>query len=305
MKNPKEWLESDISQLIIDKITENLELDYKACDAIQNIDKKKTEISKDVSSFANSSGGLIIYGVHEKDNLPDSIDKGYDPNIISKEWLEQVINSNIHPKIEGIFINQIPLDSTNPGKVIYVVVIPQATTRAPHQANDKRYYKRYNFQSVAMEDYEVKDVLRRSNTPDLHFILDLLAVENEENAIYLEITVENKSVQPANHVAMTIFIDSKLQIRKSGRFTRLEDNSSEFTKLHFNWSALSMMPIFKEYTFKVTDNPIVLVFPEINSNSNLSDELTFYLGWELAAPGMKNTDFFIVRHRNELSLSED
>jgi hypothetical protein len=186
-----------------------------------------------------------------------------------------------------------------------VIVIPQATTRAPHQANDKRYYKRYNFQSVAMEDYEVKDIMKRSTSPDLYFNLKLVPVENEENAIYLEITVENKSIQPANHVAMTIFIDSKLQIRKSGRFTRLEDNSSEFTKLHFNWSALSMMPIFKEYTFKVTDNPIVLVFPEINSNSNLSDELTFYLGWELAAPGMKNTDFFIVRHRNELSLSED
>jgi hypothetical protein len=41
MKNPKEWLESDISQLIIDKITENLELDYKACDAIQKLEKRK------------------------------------------------------------------------------------------------------------------------------------------------------------------------------------------------------------------------------------------------------------------------
>jgi len=34
--------------------------------------------------------------------------------------------------------------------------------RAPHQAYDHRYYKRYNFQSIPMEDYEVRDLMRRS-----------------------------------------------------------------------------------------------------------------------------------------------
>jgi hypothetical protein len=42
------------------------------------------------------------------------------------------------------------------------VQIAQATSRAPHQANDYRYYKRFNFESTPMEDYEVRDLMRRS-----------------------------------------------------------------------------------------------------------------------------------------------
>src|SRR5262249_49751212 len=35
-------------------------------------------------------------------------------------------------------------------------------SRAPHQANHHRYYKRSNFESKPMEDYEVRDLMRRS-----------------------------------------------------------------------------------------------------------------------------------------------
>jgi hypothetical protein len=34
-------------------------------------------------------------------------------------------------------------------------------------AADNRYYKRYNFQSIPMEDYEVRDLARRAEAPDL------------------------------------------------------------------------------------------------------------------------------------------
>jgi hypothetical protein len=38
----------------------------------------------------------------------------------------------------------------------------QATSRAPRQAKDHKYYKRSNFESKPMEDYEVRDAMRRS-----------------------------------------------------------------------------------------------------------------------------------------------
>ena len=43
----------------------------------------------------------------------------------------------------------------------------------PHQAQDKRYYKRYNFQSAPMDDYEIKDILNRVKYPDLHLSIFL------------------------------------------------------------------------------------------------------------------------------------
>ncbi|AVH71284.1 AAA ATPase [Nostoc sp. 'Lobaria pulmonaria (5183) cyanobiont'] len=89
----KEWSEDTILSMIKDRVQENLELDYKECAAIFPLtDKKKIEISKDVSAFANSAGGIIIYGVKENGHIPTEIDTGLNPNALSKERLEQIIN---------------------------------------------------------------------------------------------------------------------------------------------------------------------------------------------------------------------
>lgn len=138
------------------------------CDSLQKTDGKKKEISKDVSAFANSAGGTIIYGVEEDKHFPTSIDNGFDPRDISKEWIEQVINSTINRRIDGIRIKEIALSGAKNGRSIYAVSIPQSR-RAPHMAADKRYYKRFNFESVPMEDYEVRDVSRRLESRSLHF----------------------------------------------------------------------------------------------------------------------------------------
>src|SRR5436309_2890770 len=92
--------EAEIQELINNQVEESLELEYKECAALENADSKKNELSKDVSSLANSAGGAIIYGVIEKNRLPVNIDQGYDAAVISKEWLENVITSRIRPKIE-------------------------------------------------------------------------------------------------------------------------------------------------------------------------------------------------------------
>lgn len=51
----------DIEAFISRKIEENLNLDYKDIRAFSNFD----EISKDVSAFAISEGGLLILGISE------------------------------------------------------------------------------------------------------------------------------------------------------------------------------------------------------------------------------------------------
>ena len=153
----KIWDQDRVEQYISQGIEESLNLDYKAADALAR-DKKK-EIRKDVSAMANSDGGIIIYGLTEDTSnrhLPGSLDP-IDRNTISKEWLEQVI-SNIRPKIEGVIIHPVTINDSKTD-VVYVVKIPRSHTA--HQASDKRYYKRFNFQSVPMEDYEIRDVMGR------------------------------------------------------------------------------------------------------------------------------------------------
>ena len=91
----------DDLQLIIESETqESLHLDFKNSAALTRTDRSKTDISKDISSFANSDGGTIVYGLIEADHKASSLDEGTAE--IDKEWLENVIMSTISPRISTI-----------------------------------------------------------------------------------------------------------------------------------------------------------------------------------------------------------
>jgi predicted HTH transcriptional regulator len=127
---------AEIDRMIADDVQEDIHLDYKESPAIDKA--KRHEIAKDVSAFANSDGGILIYGVIENNNLPVAKDTGVDHTKYSREWLEQIISSNITPRIDGIRIAPIPISTA---RSLYAVEIPKSL-RAPHQAPDKKYYKR-------------------------------------------------------------------------------------------------------------------------------------------------------------------
>lgn len=163
-----EWDQAKVEQLIKDGTQESLTLDYKAREALSKDSKKRDEITKDVAAMANSDGGVLIYGVKEFDDpskryLPEKIES-VDQTIITKEWLESII-LNIRPRLVDVKITPVPINFDAPNGVVYVVEIPQSTTA--HQSNDHKYYKRFNFMSVPMEDYEVRDVMGRGKDPKI------------------------------------------------------------------------------------------------------------------------------------------
>lgn len=162
------WSEEKLNQYITDKVEENSHLDYKASGSLDLSGgakaqaTKKNEIAKDVSAFANSDGGTIIYGIaeynEESTHLPEKIDP-IDRTLITKETLERIINTRISPTIQDIKITPVTIGEEQNNKVVYVVEIPKGNTA--HQASDKRYYRRYNFESIMMEDWEIKDIINR------------------------------------------------------------------------------------------------------------------------------------------------
>src|SRR5260370_10725479 len=111
----------EVQALIRDRVAEDVHLDYKRSEAIA--DNKKGDIAKDVSAFLNSDGGVLIYGVEEDQtqHAPVRVDDGVDHTRYSREWLEQVIGSNIQPRIDGVEIVAIPL---SPVQSIYAVGVP-------------------------------------------------------------------------------------------------------------------------------------------------------------------------------------
>lgn len=171
----EEYTILDIEQLIQDEVEENIHLEYKRDGALSKEDKKRAEITKDISAFANSDGGVIVYGLAESDHKPQSITY-IDGLVYTKEWLENIVNT-IQPRIDGLKIY--PVRKNNDLKQsLYIVKIPRSS-QAPHMAKDKRYYKRFNFLSEPMEDYEIKDVMYRHHSPILTFVNGLLQLDDE------------------------------------------------------------------------------------------------------------------------------
>ena len=199
--------------LVVTGAEEGPELEFKGAGALKASDKEKTEISKDVSSFANSAGGAIIYGMDEDPNPPHKATRvsPIDPQQFSKEWLEQVIHSRIHPRIQGLVIKPVDITKGQPPGVSYVVIVPQSFTA--HQAHDKKYYKRYNFESVPMDDYEIRQIMNRKQRPTYDLLLEQRpqTVDNQKCFRFTGV-VQNSSEITGHEVSAILFVPEDLVI---------------------------------------------------------------------------------------------
>lgn len=206
-----QWSFEKIKSLIEGGIEERYDLEFKGARALKSKDpKSKNEIVKDVSAMANSAGGTIIYGIAETTGsggapYAESIEP-IDRSIFSSDTLDQVIQS-IQPRIDGLRI--VPIDITNcPGQAVYVVQVPQSDTA--HQASDKKYHKRQNTTTVAMDDYEIRDVMNRSKHPKIEIDFEFTPFPNH---IGLRIKVGNSGGVIARHVRVFIQMPISLGIK--------------------------------------------------------------------------------------------
>ncbi|TWC06996.1 putative DNA-binding protein [Bradyrhizobium macuxiense] len=118
--------EADLTALHAGVVKESLHIEYKASEAIdKKDDKKKLELARDVSAFANADGGQIIYGMKEnKDREPDGLDNGLDPHEYPEIWFEQVLQQHVTPLLVSAKPRHVPLAS---GRVAVVIDIPPGT----------------------------------------------------------------------------------------------------------------------------------------------------------------------------------
>jgi hypothetical protein len=295
---------ADVQKLVADGIEENLNLDYKASPSLARDDKQINEMCKDASAFANSAGGQLVYGITEDraTRKPTEADPGVTDPKISREWIEQVLNSRIQPRINNIRTVQI---DNKKGGSIFVVTVPPSQT-GPHQAPDKKYYKRFDLQSVAMEDYEIKDVMRRATTPHLALILSFARgnsarIDYERNTemskpVELVTTITNHSPQPAAYAIIDVGIDNDLTIISNGDFRPMGEAEDD-RNIPMNWYRYAFqpprMPIFKEHTQSLVVIPIQLGF----QSDLLQGERLFDFAVRIAAPGFVDTSYWTARSR--------
>jgi hypothetical protein len=228
------WSEQDLLDMIASGQEEFIELDFKRALALANTDRNKAEISKDVSAFANTIGGTILYGIAEGPDPPHqafAIDP-IDPGTTSKEWLEQIINSRIQPRVPGVLIRTIAVDSTARGKFVYCVLIPESVTA--HQASDNKYYKRHNFESLPMQDYEVRQAMGRSVLPA--YKLELMVAEQTSSTktvtLAFQVIVTNISELLGENCSIVLYAPAeKINVESFDNGGSTEINGERYLRL--------------------------------------------------------------------------
>jgi hypothetical protein len=276
----QDWNEEQLQSYIDNFVEEGQMLEYKAAEALKRTDGTMNEITKDVSAMANSAGGVLIYGMKEYDDpskkhLPEKIDP-IDRTQFTKEWLEHVI-SNIEPRITGLIIHPVTLAS-GPNDVAYVVDIPPGTTA--HQARNLRYYRRYNFESLAMKDHEIRDVMNRSVVPDatVEFSSYRLSGSSPDHEYLLVVTIKNLGLLLINHFQLqftfpNLRTESSNLIHKRPHISTWQESGDEFIVRYR--SDMVLFPgeereVGKEFVWKYRINSVayasVIRTAELNNN---------------------------------------
>lgn len=191
-----EFTQEYILGLIASRTEESINIDFKDARALSSGDGK--EISKDVSAFANSDGGLIFYGINEENHVATGT-SFVDGNKYNKEWLENKITSNIQQRIQNLLIIPVRFDN-DIMKTVYVIKIPKSPN-SPHLNGDNKYYRRFNFKSVPMEEYEVRDSYLRVSASMVKIDSFIVQLVNTHNINRYEFKIEVLITNTGNNVA--------------------------------------------------------------------------------------------------------
>ena len=150
-KKLEELKEEDIQRLIDIGEVESIILEFK-----RDLSNNTKEIAKDISSMANSEGGIILYGISEDGNGKiDSID-WIDDSLGFQERIENILSATINPfLVFKIFQISKKNDDT---KKVYLVLVPKSNNlHMVIKDNDNRYYKRVGTTIQRMGDREIKE----------------------------------------------------------------------------------------------------------------------------------------------------
>jgi hypothetical protein len=219
---------ADVQALIDATERESDVLDYKKA---SNPFGNTNEISKDVSAFANSSGGVMIFGVSTDDQdktKPVKIEGVHHKN---RETFDRVVNSQIRPLIKGIQVKMIPPDSPK----VMVVYVPQSD-EAPHQnGGDNKYYRRSGVESLPMSHDLVALYFGRRSAPVLSLRFDpITRIERFDgdpamsNHWQIRVFIENTGKRVAKYVKVLLYMlkeaATKFEVYESGHTTSRIDH---------------------------------------------------------------------------------
>lgn len=194
MREPRDWDEEYLLNLPIGEFDWlevkgrrglDLTLDrVREKDVLENL-------SKAISAFANSGGGVIVFGLSNPITQWEVDDRGV--NLVVKkpstrEWLEDVIPTSVEFPLTSFNVYAIARSSDSSqiasGRAVFVIQV-QDSEQAPHQAIDKRYYARVGGKSRPIGHRLVADIFGRRRYPQIDLEFTIESSTYEEGGVLL------------------------------------------------------------------------------------------------------------------------
>lgn len=154
---------------------ENIFLEFKTLNRsdLNHADDRKN-FAKALSGFANSSGGIIVWGIGASRNS-DGIDCASTPALIKNLPLlisrfNQLTGEAVSPFVEGVQHRPIPTDGD---RGFAVTVVPESDA-GPHMAKlgEDRYFKRSGDSFYKMEHFDLEDMFGRRRKPKIELLVE-------------------------------------------------------------------------------------------------------------------------------------
>jgi hypothetical protein len=166
-KKLDEITEETLQALIDDEVYESKVIDYKReLPKTREPDDRK-EFLADIASFANASGGDLVYGMTESKGVATGFSgMNIDNADMTKRHLTEIANSGITPQIYGLDVSD-PISIKTGGQVL-IVRIPQSWNK-PHMVtyqlkDHNRFYARTAAGKYPLDVGELRQLFTLSET---------------------------------------------------------------------------------------------------------------------------------------------
>jgi hypothetical protein len=161
----------------------------------REISNKSVDIATDLSAFANSSGGVLIYGLAEDTDRKLTV---LNPIKLKgeRERIDQIVRTCVD---EVPFLKTSAIETQNDPSIGYLVVVVPPSERAPHMVivkGEKRFYGRGDTGNYVLSQaevarlYERRRVTEASIRPLLEAVIGEAPVADNERFAHLHIVAK-------------------------------------------------------------------------------------------------------------------
>jgi hypothetical protein len=184
-----------IDNYIANQQEENSQLEFKEVSKpnLKSDDDKKN-LAKVLSGFANSSGGIVVWGVIA--NKKDGVDCASARKEIQELPKFMSTINDFTGKAVQLLVNGVkhkPLYTDQNQKTGLAVTLVPESDSGPHMAlfREDRYYKRSGDSFYKMEHFDIEDMFGRRKKPklSLSYILGLVHEKNHGNSVGIDVLI--------------------------------------------------------------------------------------------------------------------